>query len=268
MKVYTVLFAITTILLVITVIFALASDMTWFFTGPPETQENFGGFGPERTINNGTTDATVYKIRLNYIFSNNKNPAIIYQPNSVKLANFSVESSGLPVLDPFYNLSIINITVWVMTYIFTFKNNLYSLVSEVNQSASLNSTNLVKTGSLIWKPQITHPITHLQENKYFVGIYFFENEYVQNLTSKSFTYQYWSSSIIGVNPTSPPVETPFPANNPTIVSTIDPSAGAIVIYRSWYSSLDNLIVILGLSLSGILFIATGIIFVLKRKKSP
>ena len=129
--------------------------MTWFITGPPKSHEITSGMGIAHTdhANNGTIFATIYNMNLTYIASYNNKSSIFYRPQSINLVNYAVKSPGLPVLFPTINYLFINVTMWFMTYIFLLQDNSYKLISEVNQSISLNNTNLVQRGSLHWKPQ-------------------------------------------------------------------------------------------------------------------
>lgn len=272
---------ISIVVLFLVSIFAVTSNASWIITGPPKshivlTVNNFNF-----EDHNGTTyypNATIYNLTIGNLYSGKTQDtqntqtkwesSIFYSPNNVLLLNYSVHSPKLPVLYPTTNNLYINASIWFMAYVFSQQGSSYKFVGAINDSIHLTSTNLSAKGSLLWKPNYaTSPSSNFYESdyNYSVGILYFTTFYVENMNSSTFHYEYGTTGLSGYNPNANLPTTPYPSKYPGILNSIDPSLGAIFIYKNWGVVNTILFTIIGLSIAS-LFILIAIYY--KKKNLP
>lgn len=257
---------ISIIVLIITGIFTLTSNLIWLFSGPPSSHIVLDGEGM-------TENDNIYTMNISYLvsgyfptginFQDRWDSSNFYYPNSATLIKYSIVSQKLPALVPSTNLLYINASFWFMTYIFVLHNELYNLAAEVNQSIILNSTHLSQKGSLVWTPSnVANPFSIFTENDFNYSLTFelFETFYVENMTSKTFQNGYAALGLIGAN--APII--PNPTGNGTIVYYANPYSGSIFTYKNW-----SVIINIGIFASGVFLtcILLTIAFYINKKMS-
>ena len=117
----------------------------------------------------------------------------------------------------------------------------------------------------MWKtPFRLSPFSTISEEdaNYSFAFAFFETFYVEDMTSKSFHYEYATIGFLGASPYLNLPATPNPTNNSEILPNLDPKNGSFFIYKNWSVLLTSLFSLVGIFLAICVFIIS-----LKMNKS-